>query len=127
MPGGNGTGPAVAGPMTGRGAGFCAGYSVPGYANAAAGRGFGAYGFGFGRGGSRGRGGWGRRNWYDETGLTGRQRGAQGFAPVANPYMTGYAAPTKDQQVNMLRQQSEYLEGQLNGIQKILKDLEGSE
>jgi len=33
MPFGNGTGPAGLGPMTGRAAGFCAGYPVPGYAD----------------------------------------------------------------------------------------------
>ncbi len=33
MPLGDGTGPAGAGPMTGRAAGFCAGYPVPGYMN----------------------------------------------------------------------------------------------
>jgi|GEM_PF-6154040 len=32
MPGGNGTGPAGQGPMTGRGAGFCSGADIPGYA-----------------------------------------------------------------------------------------------
>ena len=80
MPFGNGTGPAGAGPMTGRAAGFCVGYPVPGYMNPVAGRvGFygagvpavGPYGAGygmpyggwsrrgFGRGFGRGRG-WGR-------------------------------------------------------------------
>lgn len=33
MPRGDGTGPQGLGPMTGRGAGFCSGYGVPGYAN----------------------------------------------------------------------------------------------
>ena len=33
MPWGNGTGPAGYGPMTGRAAGYCAGYPVPGYMN----------------------------------------------------------------------------------------------
>ena len=33
MPGGNGTGPAGMGPMTGRAAGHCAGYPVAGYLN----------------------------------------------------------------------------------------------
>jgi len=33
MPWGDGTGPMGMGPMTGRAAGFCAGYGVPGYAN----------------------------------------------------------------------------------------------
>lgn len=33
MPRGDGTGPAGLGPMTGRGAGYCSGFTVPGYAN----------------------------------------------------------------------------------------------
>ena len=33
MPWGDGTGPAGMGPMTGRAAGYCAGYPVPGYMN----------------------------------------------------------------------------------------------
>jgi hypothetical protein len=62
MPFGDGTGPAGLGPMTGRAAGFCAGYPVPGYMNPAVGRVgfygpgmpvFGAYGaglYGYGAG-----------------------------------------------------------------------------
>jgi len=38
MPFGDGTGPAGLGPMTGRAAGFCAGYPIPGYMNPAVGR-----------------------------------------------------------------------------------------
>jgi len=38
MPFGDGTGPAGMGPMTGRAAGFCAGFPVPGYMNPALGR-----------------------------------------------------------------------------------------
>jgi hypothetical protein len=82
MPRGDGTGPAGMGPMTGRAAGFCAGFPVPGYMNPVMGRagfyssglpvvrpyGAGLYGyggrvapwfrrgFGFGRGFGRGRG-----------------------------------------------------------------------
>ncbi|MBN2270494.1 MAG: DUF5320 domain-containing protein [Sedimentisphaerales bacterium] len=79
MPYGDGTGPAGAGPMTGRAAGFCAGYPLPGYANPVLGRAgfygvgapaFGPYGMpyvgwirpsigrglGFGQGFARGRG-----------------------------------------------------------------------
>jgi len=71
MPFGDGTGPAGLGPMTGRAAGFCAGYPVPGYMNPAVGgavfygagyrmpySGWGRRGFGrgFGRGWGRGRG-----------------------------------------------------------------------
>ena len=99
MPFGDGTGPAGMGPMTGRAAGYCAGYPVPGYMNPAGGAGwvnpiagragfygagmpaFGAYGAGYimpygGRGLRRGFGfgrgfgrGWGR----------GRGRGRFGY------------------------------------------------
>jgi len=37
MPRGDGTGPMGMGPMTGRAAGYCAGYGVPGYMNPAGG------------------------------------------------------------------------------------------
>ena len=69
MPAGDGTGPTGQGPMTGRGAGFCAGFGVPGYANRPGIGGFmrafrplGFFGQGrvpmtaFGRGWGRGRG-----------------------------------------------------------------------
>lgn len=51
MPRGDGTGPLGQGPRTGRAAGYCAGYNVPGYMNPV-GRGF------WGRGGGRGRWYW---------------------------------------------------------------------
>ncbi len=53
MPRGNGTGPNGKGPMSGRAAGYCAGYGMPGYSNNAAGMG---RGFGFGYGPRRGMG-----------------------------------------------------------------------
>ncbi|MEW6379550.1 MAG: DUF5320 domain-containing protein [bacterium] len=40
MPRGDGTGPTGMGPMTGRAAGFCAGFSVPGSASSSRRRGF---------------------------------------------------------------------------------------
>ena len=40
MPGGDGTGPMGFGPMTGRAAGYCAGYPVPGFMNPVPGRAF---------------------------------------------------------------------------------------
>jgi len=46
MPGGDGTGPAGMGPMTGRAAGYCAGYGMPGFMNPIPGRGY----WGWGRG-----------------------------------------------------------------------------
>lgn len=61
MPRGNRTGPTGQGPMTGRAAGYCAGFSTPGFANPAPrlGMGFRRGGIGFsgrGSGFSRGRG-----------------------------------------------------------------------
>jgi hypothetical protein len=54
VPRGDRTGPWGAGSMTGRAAGYCAGYSVPGYMNPV-----GEYGRGWGRGRGRGFG----RSW----------------------------------------------------------------
>jgi len=71
MPFGDGTGPAGLGPMTGRAAGFCAGYPVPGYMNPVIGRAgfygagvptFGPYGagsYGYGAGYGMPYAGWG--------------------------------------------------------------------
>jgi len=47
MPFGDGTGPRGTGPMTGRRAGYCAGFGQPGFANPIMGRGW--FGFGLGR------------------------------------------------------------------------------
>ena len=119
MPGGDRTGPAGMGPMTGRGAGLCAGYPASGYANA-------GFGWGFGRG--RGGGGWGRRNWFYATGLTGWQRAAHGYpvygggVPYAPaPYGTGLS---REDELNALKGQEEYLEDSLEGIKKRMSELE---
>jgi len=61
MPGGDGSGSMGQGPMTGRAAGFCAGYPNPGYSRPRYGLG---YGRGWGRGFGRGYLGRGRRFWY---------------------------------------------------------------
>jgi hypothetical protein len=53
MPGGDGTGPLGMGPMTGHGAGYCAGTDIPVSSNMTPGRG---RGMGFGRGRGFGRG-----------------------------------------------------------------------
>jgi len=58
MPRGNGTGPMGMGPMTGRAAGLCAGFRVPGFANFMGGRGTWGRGFGMGRGQGRRSGFW---------------------------------------------------------------------
>lgn len=75
MPFGDGTGPRGMGPMTGRGAGYCAGFGGPGYGNPVPRRGWfglgwgrgwgGGYGPGLGRGWGRGRGRGRGRFWGD--------------------------------------------------------------
>ena len=124
MPGGDGTGPAGLGPMTGRAAGYCAGYPVPGYMNGVGGRGFGR-GFG-GRGGGRG---W--RNQFYATGLTGWQRAGMGWPafggvmPPATPYAAPFApAMSAEQQLDTLKGQAEYFEDALDGIRKRIEELE---
>jgi len=103
MPGGDGTGPGGMGPMTGRAAGYCAGYPTPGYMNPVGGRGFG------GRGGGRGR-----RNWYYATGLPFWARATQGF----------FAAPSAEQERETLRQQSQHLQESLDAINRRIEELE---
>ena len=65
MPGGDRTGPLGMGPMTGRAAGYCAGFQMPGFVNPMA-----RWVYGFGTRGGRG-GGRGHRHWFYATGLTG--------------------------------------------------------
>jgi hypothetical protein len=130
MPRGDRTGPMGAGPMSGRGAGFCAGYGMPGYVNPMFGRGLGM-GFGGGRGwgfGGRG-GGRGWRNGFYATGLTGWQRAGMvppvfgGVVPPAAAYGPGLGA---EQQIDALRAQAEYFEQTLEGIRKRIDELEAA-
>lgn len=109
MPLGNRTGPEGMGPMTGRAAGFCAGYNSPGYANAAfgGGRGFGR-GRGYGRGGGRGYG-----------------RGVA-FAP-GTPYPQAYAAPSNEQELSALKDQQTYLDEASKDLKKRIDELESRE
>jgi len=115
MPRGDGTGPGGMGPMTGRAAGFCAGYPAPGYANPVGGR---SMGMGRGRGFRGGRGfGWGRAG-YD----------LPAYGSAVNPYAYGGApfTPTvmPQQELDSLKGQAEYLEDSLDGIKKRIEELE---
>ncbi|OQX80465.1 MAG: hypothetical protein B6D56_04975 [Candidatus Omnitrophica bacterium 4484_70.1] len=124
MPGGDGTGPLGLGPMTGRAAGYCAGYSVPGYMNPIPGRGWGW--FGFGRGWGRGWFGRGRgwRNWYWATGLPGWARILRGY-PAFGGWVYPYAGEiTPKQEMEILRNQAETLKQELDDIQSRISTLE---
>lgn len=120
MPRGDGTGPTGMGSRTGRGAGYCAGNTMPGYANRP---------LGFGQGGGRGAGqgcglgisaGRGWRNMFRLTGLPGWMRLGQGGAPAAQ----ASAAPQPDLDERLiLKQQAEVLNDQLDKVKQRLSEL----
>ncbi len=139
MPYGDRTGPAGAGPMTGRRAGYCAGFDRPGSMNPGQGFGYGmgrGGGYGMGRGGG-GFGGHGRgwRNQYYATGLPGWARSGQYFGqgPYPSPYFgpgpypPPYAAEIpREEELKTLRSQSKILENDLSELKKRITELEGS-
>lgn len=115
MPGGDRTGPLGQGPLTGRGAGFCRGADVPGFANAGYGR-----GFGFGRGGGRG---W--RHQYYATGLPGWARGGHGYQPQPGVWQPLSTARTNARdELKMLRSEARSCEETLQNINERIEELE---
>jgi len=118
MPAGDRTGPMGMGAMSGRAAGYCAGFGTPGYANPVPGRGFGM-GFGRGRGAwGRGHGGGGRgwRHMYFATGLPGWAR--FGGYPSPPPQFD----PEAERQA--LKTQADALQSELDFIKKRLSEIE---
>jgi len=110
MPRGDRTGPGGLGPMTGRRAGYCAGYSVPGYVNDVPGWG---RGFGYGRGYRWGfGGGYGRGYRWG----TGYYRGyyPEDLPPVGN-------------EKSFLENELKYLGQRQKDIQKRLNELSSKE
>ena len=118
MPGGDGTGPRGFGPMTGRAAGYCAGYSVPGYANP------GVVGRGGGLGWGRGGGGRGWRNWYGATGLPGWTRATVGLPAWGGgvPYVAPPVGP--NQELAALQAQAKFFENALADIEKRINEID---
>ena len=115
MPGGDGTGPMGMGPMTGRGAGYCAGYPVPGYMNPLPGGGA--------RGWGRGRG-WGLGRWAAPWAYGAPAYGAPAYgAPAYAAQPLGWPQPTSEQETEMLKQQAQLLQSQLDAVQKRLDEL----
>ena len=123
MPGGDGTGPAGMGPMTGRAAGYCAGYPVPGYINPVSGTGWG--GFGYGRGWGRGRGfGW-RGGFNSGYGYSGY---AYGYPSYGTPY-SGYPyvpEMTSQQEAEILKEQAKAMQEDISSINERIKELESA-
>mgnify|MGYP001344826131 CR=1 FL=1 len=100
------------GPMTGRAAGYCAGFDMPGFMNPIPGRGMGS---GWGRGRGRGRG-W--RHGYLATGLPGWARWSWPLAYGAAP------VPGAPQETDALKAQAANLEKALDEIRKRITELE---
>lgn len=105
MPFGDRTGPAGAGPRSGRGMGYCAGFGVPGFANRP---GWGFWG--------RGRG-W--RHWFYATGLTGWQRAAMGWPG----WGCWPPAVAPEDELESLKNQAGFLERALENIRKRIEEL----
>lgn len=108
--------------MTGRAAGYCAGYPTPGFMNPGGGRGM---GMAWGRGGGGGMGMAWRRGWG------GAWRGGAPYAPSWGPPPAPYAppapvwgAPSPEDEVEMLRGQADWLKEQLDSVSKRLQELE---
>ena len=112
MPAGDGTGPEGMGPMSGRGAGYCAGSDRPGYADPMPGRRMGR-----GRGWFGGGRGW--RHRYYATGTPGWAR--FGYAPAWGAPPT--RPPTRDQETEFLKAQAEGLRQQLDAIGRRIAEL----
>ena len=116
MPRGDRTGPDGMGPMTGRTAGFCAGYGAPGFMSPAGGRGLG-YGRGYGRGLGRGF----------TAGFAGYGRGLAWAYGRGWNRSYGYASPvpiTPEAGRTSLEWEAAYMEEELKAIRKRLDGLE---
>ncbi|MDD5069882.1 MAG: DUF5320 domain-containing protein [Candidatus Omnitrophica bacterium] len=123
MPRGDGTGPVGMGPMTGRAAGYCVGYSASGYVNPVTNgiysgvnpiRAVGWAGFGYGRRWGRGRG-WGRGSGW---------RG--GFFPGYGYGYSDVPEMTYQQQAEILKEQAKVLQESISSINERIKELESA-
>jgi hypothetical protein len=122
MPRGDKTGPNGAGPKTGRAAGYCAGYSVPGYTNPIRGyrRGFGrGWGRGFGRGWSRG---FGRRFAYPPP-TTVQPAYPVAFTPISQPQTPEQEIMALEDYQKSLEAEKKELDEEMGGVKARIEEL----
>ncbi len=108
--------------MTGRAAGYCAGYEVPGFADAPGARGR------AGAGGSRAGAGRGFRRMYYATGLPGWMRyGCRGFraVPYEDRRASEDAGVSQEREKELLGQQVQFLRNELEIAERRINDLAG--
>ena len=122
MPQGNRRGPRGAGPMTGREAGYCAGYNVPGSMNFVGGAGRRR---GFDRRGGYGWGGGGGMVWRHGWGGGGSASFSESVESLRGPAaFHGAPAPPRVSEICALRDQADQVEGALNDIRRRISELE---
>jgi len=115
MPFRDGTGPMGMGPMTGWAMGYCAKFTTPGYMKPYYGKTY------VGFGSARGRG---NRYWYYATGLPGWLRfSGVSSKPVIN-INSIYEEFTPEKEVEVLKNESEFLKKNLNDINNRIIELE---
>ena len=123
MPRGDGTGPRGLGSMTGRAAGYCAGFGAPGFANPIPRAGLGIRG-GFGYFG-RGRGFWGRPAPYAP--MAYQEASVYPTYPTPVPPSAQSMQMPRDQELQMLEGQAMALEDQLKQIRERINQLKEQE
>lgn len=127
MPAGDGTGPAGMGPRSGRGMGYCGGFDAPGRANRGPGYGFyGRQGRGVrgGRWGGYGSGsGGGGRGWRHQYHATGLPRWARQGTPPAWASDDAWNPPSRENEVEALKDEAAWLKGQLDAINERMDQL----
>ncbi|MFC2165918.1 DUF5320 domain-containing protein [Acidobacteriota bacterium] len=119
MPRGDRTGPMSSGPMTGRGMGYCAGFTGQGFVSP-------GQGYGFGRRGGLGRGlgiglGLGRAQGWRHFSRFGRYP-----MPYAPPYAPLEGAQmTPEKEIDHLKEESQFLKEELKQIEQRINTLKG--
>ena len=110
------TGPMGMGPMTGRAAGYCAGFGAPGFDHPMPGR-FRGMPRGWGMRGAWIGGGRGRRNRFFACGQSGYGMPPMGASPWDAP------VASREQEIDALTQQAEWLKTSLDSINQRLEEL----